>query len=266
MKCFLSFLFLIFSTTCLGQNSILFDKVIFKYFKGYNSFGSPGMYSKGEVFEFYPVNSKAYRIKKYLKITYTEVKDGANLKDTIKVNFSGKTISAKSVDLLWMSLTNSKNNFTTAFIKPRLKSPSKKEIFRIAKNDSLFYKFEDDDVTEINAKINKLKTFDRLDYFINSHRPNVDLFTSTVDAWDSLQILFVKNGDTTVFNQDYLQLLGQPVLKLKVNKQYIGKQFINLDINTLLEKILPNSSTLKKRASINSLTEKYIEWYIKEKI
>jgi hypothetical protein len=267
MKGLLLFLFLIIGIKSFGQNSILFDKVIFTYFNGYNSFGSPGVYSKGEVFEFCLINSTAYRIKKYIKTMATAGKDGGTFsKDTIKTNTQGHVIPARSIDSLWLSLTNTKNNFTTAFIRRRLRSPSKEEILRIAKNDSLFYKFEDDDVTEINAKINKLKAFDQLNYFINSNRPNVDMVNSTVDAWDILKISFIKNGDTTVFNQDYLQLLGQPILKLKVNKQYVNQQFINLDVNILLREMLPSSSILEKRASINGLTEKYVLWYIKEKI
>ena len=88
------------------------------------------------------------------------------------------------------------------------------------------------------------------------------LYTGASDAWDVLKISFIKDNDTTVFDSNFLHPLGQPILKLWVNKKFIDIQFFNLEINCLLEQMLPISSDARKRISINSLTEDYIKWYI----
>ena len=125
------------------------------------------------------------------------------------------------------------------------------------------YKFEDIDKEELKEDIDRIKKFDKIDSFINKNRPVSNLlYTVTSDAWDGLEITFIKNRDTTKFDFNFFRPLGQPVTEITNNKRLVIDQFTNVEANQLLEKILPTSTKSKSRIDINSFTDDYIEWYI----
>ena len=268
MRTLLFILFLITSFSCFGQNKLSFDKVIFSYSTGHSSWGDTGVYSRGELFEISRVNSESYKIKKYRKITYSvRGSDGKYLKDTTIVKRIDKpTISAQQIDSLYTRLTTTKPNFTLEVIRPWLTPPSENEILRTATDDSLSYKFDGVSADDRKNNIQKIENFDKLDSFINENKPDTSIARVTADVWNMVKISFIKNSDTTVFIQDYIHSLGQPILKSKINKRAESKQFVNLGVNTLLEEILPKTSIFRKGASISNFTEAYLSWYIKEKI
>ncbi len=53
-----------------------------------------------------------------------------------------------------------------------------------------------------------------------------------------------------------------PVEWVSSKKGEYRKGTVNLEINTLIETMLPKSSLLRKQIGINSLAEEYIHWYL----
>jgi hypothetical protein len=255
---------LITGIKCVAQNTS-FDKVIISYAKGHNSWaGQPEVYSNEERFEYTPTKSGDYKIVRYQKIEFLACEDGGTCaRDTAEVRLNKFKVARKIFDDLYIQLTTTKLNFTPAFIRPYLIPATENDIIAISKKIDKYYKFEDDDKQELAESINRIKRFYKIDSFINIRKPDTALlYTSMTDAWDFLRLSFIKGNDTTVFDSNFYRPLGQPILKLRVNRKFMYTQFFNLEVNTLLEGMLPKSSILRKRVGINSLTEEYVEWYI----
>jgi len=257
--------FVLFSIKCVAQSNT-FDKLIISYVKGHNSWGDPGIYSNGERFEFSRQKSGDYKIISFLKIEYSAGDDGGTFtKDTTEIFLNEFKIPKKIIDSLYNQLTSTKSNFTPAFIKPFLKTPSKQDILTISRKIGEHDWFEDYHGEDLTERLNPIRQFAKIDSFIVKNRPNPELFSITIDGWDSASILFVQNNDTTVFHMDFLQLLGQPIsMKLKSDKSFPWQQYVNLEVNKTLQLILPITSVLRKRADISSLTEDYIKWYLND--
>jgi len=265
MKPLILILFSLIVQNCFGQHPP-FDKVIISYSKGHNSWGDTGVYSKQELFEISPIKSGGYKFSKFLDIKFT-ASPIKYRKDTIRVNTRKLTeIPGSKIDSLFDALQITRDNFTTSFIKPKLFKPSKKEIVGMAVKIDSNFKVKDEDASELNEKIVKIQGYDKLDLYIKLNKPDTAVFKVTVDVWNVMNITFVRQKDTTVFQLDFLQPLGQPMCLLKVNQKHVDKQFANLEVNLLLAEILPALSRSKKRAGINNLKEDYIRWYIEKQL
>jgi len=254
-------LFLFITLKCAAQNTA-FDKVIIIYGKGHNSWVIPGVYGTADRFEFVRSKTGGYKMNSYLKFEFSLNSDSAEVTDTIRAPFHKYRVSNKAINSLYAQFSITKPNFTSAFIRPFLKNPTKSEILAIAKKIDRSDMFEDDDRQELADLINPIKRFNKIDSFINLNRPDPRFETVVIDVGEDISVSFIKNKDTTIFNANLLQLLGQPVSKDRENRQNIDKQFVNLEVNVLLEGMLPISSDARKRIGINSLTEDYIKWYI----
>jgi hypothetical protein len=184
------------------------------------------------------------------------------VKDSISVHLFKYSISKKIIDSLYTQLSTTKLNFTSSYIRPFLKPASKGDIIGISKKIDKHYVFKDYYGAELTERINAIKRFNKIDSFINLTRPDPQWSIVRTDVWEGIEINFIKNKDTTIFYADLLQPLGQPVLKKRENNHFIGTQIVNLEINNLLEGILPIFSIVRKRVGINNLTEDYIKWYI----
>jgi hypothetical protein len=245
-------------------------KILIDYSVGHNDWGIPGIYSRREIFEITPVMNNSYSVNGYKRIISSLSPDSATRKqDTIRMRFNS-SISQNQVDSLYGQLTTSKDNFNYAFIRPRLKTPSKTQILTLATNDSLHYKFEDEDRSDIRAKIKKIRNFDKLDSFINLNKPDPKLLSVAVsDAWDFVRISYIYKNDTIRYDGQFwgyglpfFKPLGQPFGWISFKKGDFRDGTVNLEINTLIESILPKKSLLRKQIGINSLTEEYIHWYL----
>ena len=265
MKPFFLFLFLMTYLNCFGQDRGMFNQVILSYSKG-SSWTGRGVFNTNEIIEISRLTSESYKITKYIVVkSGNYLSDGKHIfrKDTLNRKIKpDKRILQVQIDSLLEQLNTTKDNFTLAFIKPLLKKPSKRKILAVSKKIDEHYKFEDYKPSDLMARINLIKHFDKIDSFIKINQPDPELFHATVDAWNDLKISFIKNNDTTIFTMDFLQPLGQPVLKLRADTEFITKQFVNLEVNTLITEMVPETSALKKQIEVNSLTDDYIKWYI----
>ena len=238
-------------------------KIIFFYYKGGNSWGVPGIYGRGENIEITAINSTTYKITKYYKFVNSTAADSLTIvKDTTYFKTKAyRQISKSSIDLLFQQLNTNANNFNLAFIRPKLKNLTKKQILATAQRIDKGYLFEDDD-DEDNAKIQRIEKFDKLDSFINLNKPKPGLEVVVTDASHGFSVEYISTTDNVKFSGSFFQLLGQPIHKTSKTKLESDNGVVNLKINRLLSKILPPSSMLKDAIEIDNLTEDYIEWYI----
>jgi hypothetical protein len=238
-------------------------KIIFSYYRGGNSWGVPGIYGRGENIEITAVSANTYKISKYYKIVNGLANDSVtNIKDTTYLKTKAyRQISKSSIDLLFQQLNTNANNFNSAFIRPKLKNPTKKQILATSQRIDKGYLFEDDD-DEDNAKIQRIEKFDKLDSFINLNKPKPGLEVVVTDASHGFSVEYISATDNVKFSGSFFQLLGQPIHKTSKTKYESDNGVVNLKINRFLSKILPPSSMLKDAIEIDNLTEDYIEWYI----
>ncbi|MEP6612206.1 MAG: hypothetical protein ABJA76_09990 [Mucilaginibacter sp.] len=264
MKNILLLLFMLTSRGVIAQQSPAV-KIIFSYYNGGNSWGVPGVYSRGENIEITAVNSTTYKITKHYKVVKYVAKDSLTyINDTTYLKTKTyRRIPQSSIHLLFQQLNTNADNFDPAFIRPYLKSPTKKQILAVAHKIDKTYLFEDDD-EEDNAKIRKIEKFDKLDSFINLNKPDVNVDFNVVDAWDGFNISYISRKDTIKFQGNFFKVLGQPVSRQPNNKSGAWVKVANLKINIIADGILPPSSDLKKAIELNSLTTDYIEWYLEK--
>jgi hypothetical protein len=241
-----------------------FDKVIVNYGKGHNSWVIPGPYASEEQFEFVPAKKGGYKLNADLKFEFSLNKDSVEVIDTVAAPFHKYKVAKTTIDSLYADFSITKPNFTYTFIRPYLKTPDTTQIFAIATKMGQHDKFEDYNPQELAERVKPIQLFDKIDYFINVKRPDPEIATVTTDVAEGINVYFIKNKDTTSFRCNLLRPLGQPLLKRWENHKFVDKQFVNLDVNILLEGMLPISSDAKKRIAINTLTEDYIKWYIEK--
>ena len=259
MKYILFFLLLV-GLNATAQTEKPLTKVVIKYFKGYDPFNQFGVYSRGEIIEISAVHDSLFKINHYFKITDTQVDSSITKKDTVEIRSgSNRLIPKKIIDNLYVQLNTTKDNFNISFIKPLLKRPTKKRILAEATKLDKHYKFEDEYTHEAKKRITKIRNFAKLDSFVNLNKPNPNEYMVIIDAWDRVDIYLIGKTDTVRYSGEFHQLLGQPFFK-----RVESKGIVNLQINTTIRGILPQSSILRKRLDINSLTDEYIDWYIEK--
>lgn len=264
----LIYLFIVIAQLSFGQSVGSISKIQIEYGKG-NAWSDTLQIGKAEIIEISPFNSD-FMITRYIVINYYGKPTWR--KDTIAID-AEKTylIKKNKVNYLFEQLNSNKNNFTSDFVKPRIRCPTKRQILNVAKSDTAAYwKFSDKEYLENSVRkraIRKIKGFDKLDTFLYSHQPDPDAIAPINDVWDSFRIFCISNKDTLVFQTYTFKLLCQPFEKFKRHDNSIPQHgFVNLEMNTSLQDILPKRSLLRKRLDLNALTEKYIEWYLKEKL
>jgi len=262
MKCLFIFIFLLSGLSITAQTSKPIPKVIIKYFNGHSSWGKLGVYSRGEIFEISAINDSTFKIKHHLKFTQTAVDSITFKKDTVEIRSKNyKRISKRVIDSLYVQLDTSKYNFNASFIGPKLLKPTKRQITRVANKRDKYFKDDNLYLDRVKDRhvIAKIENFDKLDSFVNLNKPDPNLFPVTSDAWNTVQVFCISKTDTISYSASFFNLLGQPFIMWKRD---FGKGTVNLEINTIVAGILPKSSFLKREIEINSLTDKYIEWYI----
>ena len=98
------------------------------------------------------------------------------------------------------------------------------------------------------------------------NKPDPDVNVGMTDVWNNLRIFCVGNKDTIKFQSDFFEPMGQPVHKYKKRTGYLDKGVVNLEINTAITDLLPQSSFLRENIAINALREEYIKWYISKEL
>jgi len=260
-----------------SQNSESIDKIKFVYSIGGSSWGKNGIYSRREIIELIKNVNGDFKISKQLKVN-EKANGNVFSEDTIKINSSDyKTISKEEIDNLLISLNTNKENFTEEFLKKNFDKPNKKEILKIAKdNDNKSYLKNDyDEKSDTEKKYSEIQDFKYFDEYLQSNKPNINEFMVTMDAWNNLGIVTFSKEETKSYNLDFFKYCGQPIsvdfIEINEKEKKVNtaenKSFsiINLTVNLILLKTLPENTKLWSQLNLNKIRNKYIKWFLENK-
>lgn len=251
---------LLFLQNAFSQDSKPSNKLTFQYDIGHSSWGKSGVYANTEKIEFLQTENGDYKVQRHLKVQ-SKVRGKVFTKDTITLNKSF-TISQNRIKELLGYLNRNEENYTAAFIVPKLKKPSERLILKIAKRDDNKWKIKNNysDKEDREKIFSSIQNFEGFEEFISIDKPNVNIVTVTSDAWNLLQITIVENGETFTYKSQLFENFGQPI-SLSNNSQ-----IINLEVNLKIQEILPKNTLIYNALDLNEITEKYISWYLESKI
>ncbi|MBE7170309.1 MAG: hypothetical protein INR73_06950 [Williamsia sp.] len=273
MTKFLLSIFFLVGHFAFGQSADSINKIVFSYGKSHNSWGDPGIYGRGEVIELLKTTSGDFKISRHFTTTESAGNDGKTFsKDTTQLSTKTLKIINKGKIQSWLTqLNTNKENFTVAFIKPKLTIPTKKEILQVAKKyDKLWMltdsDFDREDKADARKGINEMKKFVGLDSFLIFKRPTIEYDMVVIDSYNGLRVLTIQNNDTTEYRCQFFQPLGQPVICYHHKNYMKGLKVFNLEANTSTQKLLPKSSMINKVLDLNNIKEEYIKWYLDKRL
>lgn len=259
-------LLLLIGQLSYGQTTDSITKIIFTYSKGHNSWDDPGIYGRSEQIEFSPSGKENFKLTKYFKVDYSAGVDGKTFtKDTIQISTKKYSEINRLYFQNWLTQLNTqKENFTEAFIKPKLTQPNKKEISAVAKSLDKELFFDKDFSEERKEVTKKIQSFYRLDSFLILTRPNIEYLMVVIDNWNRLRIEVIKQSDTTIYQCQFFVPLGQPVYRYDHKDFSNEKRVFNLEINSCAQKFLPKKSLIYKILDIDNIKERYIKWCLEK--
>jgi hypothetical protein len=263
---FLVFGFLWIGQFLYGQVPDSITKIILNYSKGHNSWDEPGVYATTEQLEYTKISSEYFEQNKYINIKYSvDTLNKIYLKDTINFHSnSNSLVETNRMNNIINQLFTPKDNYTFTFIRPRLKSVNKNYIYKIVKNYDELWQLKGKDAYRADTKlfIKEIKNFNNLDSFLYVTKPDTQNYLVVIDVWNVLKIELITARDTTIFQAQFHHApLGQPICRYH-SRQSDDKLFVNLEVNTSIQEILPKKSLLFDILDMNSIKEDYIMWYL----
>jgi len=249
-----------------GQNIDSPTRIIISYGRNHSSWGRPGIYAKGETIELAPAKTNDFKITRYFRVNASAGDDGKTFStDTEELNTKNLATIPKTKIEFWLTqLNTNKENFTTSFIRPRLKSPTKKEIFKTAEKYDLLWMLKGNhaDKDETKRAINEIQNFYKLDSFLIFKKPTIQFDMMVFDSYNGMKIFVIKNNDTTEYRCQFYQPLGQPINRYQYKNYSTNFKVFNLEANTSAQSFLPENSITRKILDINNIKELYIKWYL----
>jgi len=260
--------FLLVGCFSYGQKTDSISKIIIAYGISHNSWGNPGVYGRGETIELSSISDGNYKITRYIKTTASAGDDGKTFhKDTTNLSTKSFGIIAKEKIHHWLTqLNTNKNNINSSFIKPRIKVPTRNEIFLVAKKYDLLSELKgvDADRADTRKAIGQIQNFSKLDSFLISQVPCNEYEIIVVDAYNKLKIQTINNKDTTEYQCPFYDPLGQPIFRYDKRDFRTDKKVCNLEANTSAQSFLPRHSMISKVLDIGNIKELYIKWYLEK--
>ena len=246
----------------IAQTKPEFDKVIFRFSSEHDYGKNIGEFSTNEEIEFIGIIGSKYEMIRNQNIRKSFNGEKVLTKtDSFK---KMKPITQNKMSLLLNSLNNNQNNYTFDFIKPKLHKPKKKLIRKIMNWHSQIWNYEQKKITETELKIIEcdIRKFQFFKEFIEFEKPKKDALYGRLDGSGYLNIHFISKNDTIVYKFESHHNCGQPFIN--ENKKY-KTNIVNLNINNLIENILPKNSLFVLQYNLQNITEKYIHWYLQNK-
>jgi hypothetical protein len=260
-----------------SQNFENVNKFRFIYSIGGSSWGKNGIYSRSEIFELTKTEVGDFKISKQISVS-KKAKGKIFSEDSIFIKTSNyKIIAKKEIENLLISLNTNKENFTAEFLKQNLTKPTKNEVFEIAKkcDQKDYFKNDYDEKTDTEKKYSQIQEYKYFEEYLNIDKPNVNGYEITMDAWNELSIITFSKEETKSYNLQFFKNCGQPIsidfieinrkdkiVKLIENK---SSTIINLNVNLILQKMLPNNTKLWNVLDLKNIRNKYINWYLESK-
>ena len=261
----------------LSQSFENIDQIKLYYSIGNSTWGKDGIYSKSEIFELAKMKNGDFKISKQLKIE-GKVNGKVFSSDTTFIKTSNyKKKKKNEVENLLTSLNTNEENFTEEFLKQNFTKPTKKEILKTAElyDQKDYFENDYDQKIDIEKKYTQLQQYKYFDEFLEINKPNINGYTITSDAWNSLDIIIVSKEETKSYKLQFFKNCGQPILidfveidkndkKAKILKNR-SSSIINLKVNLILQKILPNNTKLWNVLDLNNIRDEYIVWFLENK-
>lgn len=260
-----------------SQNSENITKIKLVYSNGGHSWGQNGIYSRSEIFELTKIENGDFKISEQFKVN-EKAKGKIFSKDSISIKTSNyKIISKNEIENLITSLNINQENFTEEFLRQNLTKPTKKEILDIAKkNDNKdYFKNGYDEKTDVEKKYSQIQEFKYFDEYLNIYKPNVNEYILTMDAWNSLGIITFSKEETKSYDLQFFKNCGQPISTHNIEIDKENKKVkvlenkrlavINLNVNLILQKILPNDTKIWNELDLKNIRNEYIVWYLENK-
>lgn len=269
MRNFIQIILILLGQIVFSQNVENVNKIHLIYSKGGNSWGKNGVYSRSEVFELTKTEKGDFKISKHLKID-EKAKGKIFSKDSTTLKISKyKLVSKNEIQNLLTSLNTNKENFTEEFLKQNFTKPTKSEIIKTAKKNDYYLK------KDVENFYSQIQAYKYLEEFIKIEKSDINNTLLTVDAWNSLRIITFFKEENKIYTLDFFTNCGQPIsinyaeinkadhkVKIKENQSY---QVINLDVNLILQKIVPNDTSLWNSLNLNNILNQYIIWFLENK-
>ncbi len=252
----------------LAQNYEDIDKIKFSYSVGGSSWGNNGIYSRNEIFELIKKENGEFKFINHLRVNDV-VKNKKVTKDTVVIKIEKYPIITKNeIQNLLRELNTNRDNYTGEFLIQNFTKPTQTEILEIAKKcyHKNYFKNDYDEKEDTKKKYSQIQKYKYFDEFITIDKPNIENFELTMDAWNSLGIATFSKEKTMIYSNHYFDNCGQPISIDNTNiKDNQVKQIINLNVNLIIQKILPKSCEISKVVDLNNIKLKYINWFIKNK-
>lgn len=278
MKNLLLILLFSFSNLLYSQDTENISKIELFYMFGGSSWGKNGIYSRSEFFELTRLENGNFKISRHLNIS-EKVNQKIFSKDSTEIKTSAyKIISKNEIENLLKSLNTNEENFTQEFLKQNISKPTKKEIFKIAKNNNFKFYFKNnyDEKLDTEKKYSEIQDFKYFEEFLNNNKPNKNEYLLTMDAWNNLSIVTYSKQESKLYDFSLFYNCGQPINSslIEINKtkkavnilENTRTSVINLNANLIIQKIIPENSKLWKEIDLNNIKRKYISWYLENKI
>lgn len=256
----LHILFIIFCQNLFSQNSAKFDKIIFTYNYGNYVTNIPEIY---ETIEIELINSKKYKIRKYT-LSKEIYNDKNNKSSTKNINTTqNQLIDFKSIENLIIELNTDRLNFTSILLQEKLLKPKKDLIGRMVKNSSSLNKIFNKNFSYTKKNESELLCLMYFEEFLKKEAPKEKTLYVMTDSWKDLTITTIKKTDTIKYKCITHHGIGQPIDIIQSNKTI---RIVNLNVNKIILNILPKKSYFRKAFDYNNITEKYINWYLINKV
>lgn len=252
--------FLSFSEFICAQDLQNFDKVIFEYY--FNSeMTTKGFYSENETF----------KLIKNTKGNFTLSKDEITKKyfykkndEIIFKNFKNiTTVDSTKIAQLYYELNTNTDNFNSEFIKPKISPIKKSFIKKFYRERKLVRKFEHKIISKNKRKLmfNDILNLKKFNEFIGLRKPKYNSIYGMLDGRKNTKILFIQDKDTITYHPEVLNS-GQPIIRF----EDVNNKIVNLNVNLLIENILPENSKFRNNLKLDTFTYKYVIWYIDNQI
>lgn len=279
MKSLLLILLFSLSNLIYSQNTENISKIELLYTFGGSLWGKSGIYSRSEFIELTKIENGDFKFSRQIKISEKVNSKRVFSKDSTEINTSNfKIISKNEIENLLKSLNTNEENFTEEFLKQNFLKPTKKEIFKIAKQNNFknYFKNNYDEKSDTEKKYSEIQDFKYFKEFLNKNKPNRDEYILTMDVWNNLSIITYSQQETKLYDFSLFYNCGQPINSslIEINKttkavntlENTRTSIINLNANLIIQKIIPEDSKLWKEIDLNNIKRKYISWFLENKI
>src|SRR5690606_38115492 len=134
-------------------------------------------------------------------------------------------------------------NFTQEYLIEHFTKPTKKQIFRIAKQIDRDFHFRKkyNTKSDIETKYSELQEYKYLSEFIETNNPKISEKSVVLDAWNNLIITTYLKNEIINYDFQLFKNCGQPI---SIDWEGKSVQIINLNVNLILKDILPKKSKI----------------------